>query len=135
MGHYLSTLPIVVVTVIVWQLDWQLHTYPISAYHHWCCEFESCNIAQYNGSWLINWLMLSISDQYFSFINDCKWVCKWCCRMGFMMFQWYQITPLPYSVLFPFRYMPFKSARWQLSYHQPPLNICAQCPLHFGSFG
>jgi hypothetical protein len=54
----------------------------------------SCNIAQSNEAWLINWLMLSISDQYFSFINDCKSVCTWWCRMGFMMF----ITPL--STLF-----------------------------------
>ena len=50
----------------------------------------ACNIAQSNGVWLINWLMFSISDQYFSFINDCKLVCKWWCKMGFMMF----LTPL-----------------------------------------
>jgi hypothetical protein len=45
----------------------------------------SYNISQSNGSWLINRLMFSISDQYFSFINDCKLVCKWWSRMGFMV--------------------------------------------------
>ena len=34
--------------------------------------------------------MLSISDQYFSFINDCKLVCTWWSRIGFMVV----LTPL-----------------------------------------
>ena len=56
----------------------------------------SYNIAQSNGSWLINRLMLIISDQYFSFINDCKLVCKWCswmCAMVLLCFYGF-VTPL-----------------------------------------
>ena len=56
----------------------------------------SYNISQSNGSWLINRLMFSISDQYFSFINDCKLVCKWWSRMGFMVLLCFYgfVTPL-----------------------------------------
>jgi len=35
--------------------------------------------------------MFSISDQYFSFINDCKLVCKWWYRMGGMVLWFYGV--------------------------------------------
>ena len=47
----------------------------------------SCKIAQSNGSLMINWLIINISEQYCSFINDCKLLCKWWLRMGFMVFM------------------------------------------------
>jgi hypothetical protein len=42
--------------------------------------------------WLIDSVMFSISDQYFSFINDCTLVCKWWYRMSLMVMVF--LTPL-----------------------------------------
>ena len=60
----------------------------------------SYNIAQSNGSWLINRLMFIISDQYFSFINDCKLVCKWWSRMCFMVLLCFYCFVTPLSTIF-----------------------------------
>jgi hypothetical protein len=50
-------------------------------------SIPSCNIAQSNGSWLINWLMFNISDQYFSFINDYKFYVNGVELMVFILFS------------------------------------------------